>query len=328
MTTVRALHLRDGGALEWATLDLAPPGPREIAIEIHASGLNRADLLQRRGQYPAPPGAPATVPGLEYAGVVVARGEGAQRHAIGARVMGIVAGGGLAKGVVVHEDEALAVPEHLSFAEAAAVPEAFLTAHDALFTRAGLRAGEHVLVHAVASGVGSAGAQLALRAGARVTGTTRSPDKLEALAEKLGPLDLGGSVRGVVPDGAGHFAASVGPVDVLLDLVGASYFAEDLAVMAVSGRWILVGTLGGAKVELPLGAMLTKRLTLQGTVLRPRSRPEKIAVAQAFSERFGAELGAGRLAPILYGTHPVAEIEAAWASMSENQTVGKVVVTW
>ncbi len=327
MPEVRALTFGDRGAIAWGTLALPEPSPHEIAVRIVASGLNRADLLQRAGFYPAPPGAPAHVPGLEYAGVVVSRGSEAHRHALGAHVMGIVAGGGLAEQVVVHEDEALEVPPHLSLEHAAAVPEAFLTAHDALFTQASLQAGDRLLIHAVASGVGSAAVQLAGLHGAQVVGTTRSAAKLAALGQALDAWGLRRALRGVVAEG-GAFAAEVGEVDVILDLVGAAYFAETLAVIASRGRWIVVGALGGLKVELPLGVLLAKRLTLRGTVLRSRSLSEKIAVAAAFTRDFGPALATGRIGPVVDHVRPVGEIDQAWAAMSANDTVGKVVVAW
>lgn len=323
----RALYVRDGGALEWGTRTLPEPGPHEIVVDVAATGLNRADLLQRRGLYPAPPDAPPDILGLEYAGVVSARGPGAERHAVGARVMGIVGGGALAARVVVHEDEAMAVPPQLSLAQAAAVPEAFLTAHDALCEQGGMRAGDRVLIHAVASGVGSAAAQLASAAGAEVIGTTRTARKLERLAPALAAWRAETRLRGVVVED-GQFAAATGEVDLVLDLVGASYFAQNLAAIAPRGRWIVVGALGGVRVDLPLGTLLAKRLTLRGTVLRSRSRAEKIAVAAAFLRDFGDALATGRVGPIVDHVRPVADVEAAWAAMSANETVGKVVVAW
>lgn len=323
----RALYVRDGGALEWGTRTLPEPGPNEIVVDVAATGLNRADLLQRRGLYPAPPDAPPDILGLEYAGVVGARGPGAHRHALGAHVMGIVGGGALAARVVVHEDEAMVVPPHLSLEHAAAVPEAFLTAHDALFVQGDLRASDRVLIHAVTSGIGSAAVQLASAAGAHVIGTTRTAAKLDRLARALEAWEAQTRLRGVVVDG-NHFAAGSGEVDLVLDLVGASYFAENLAAIAPRGRWIVVGALGGLRVDLPLGTLLAKRLTLRGTVLRSRSRAEKIAVVASFLRDFGDALATGRVGPIVDHVRPVADVEAAWAAMSANETVGKVVVAW
>lgn len=317
----RALRFGPAGELTWGSVVLPPPGPHEVQVAVRASGLNRADLLQRRGLYPAPPGPTADIPGLEYAGEVVACGPGVTRHALGARVMGIVASGGLAEAVVVHEGEALAVPAHLSWAEAAALPEAVLTAHDALRTQAGMLAGERVLIHAVASGVGTAAAQLVALLGAQAVGTTRSADKLERL-RAIAP-----QLRVVVPED-GRFADAVGPVDVVLDLVGAAYFDETLRCTAPKARWIVVGALGGLSAELPLGTLLTKRLTLRGTVLRSRGLAEKRAVVEALERDAGAALHDGRLRPVLDRAWPVDALEAAWGAMASNSTVGKVVVTW
>lgn len=301
------------------SVDLAPAAQGEIEVEVAATGLNRADLLQQRGHYPAPPGVPQDVLGLEYAGTVVARGEGATQHAIGDRVMGIVGGGAFARRVVVHEREALPIPTRLSFAEAAAVPEAFITAHDALFTRAQVQKGDRVLIHAAASGVGTAAIQLARRVGATVVGTTRGAAKADVIRGL-------GAEAVVVEDG--KFADQVRPVDVIIDLVGAVYFAENLASIAILGRWVVLGLVGGGTVELPLGALLSQRITLVGSVLRARTRTEKIAASEAFQRDCGAALADGLLRPIVDEVFPIDSAAKAFRRMAENATIGKLVLEW
>lgn len=329
MATMRAIVIREAGGpevLEEARRPIPEPGPGEIRVRVHAVGLNRADLIQRRGHYPAPPGVPADVPGLEYAGVVDATGAGAGRWSVGARVMGIVGGGAYAEYVVVHEDEALAVPSPLSLEEAAAVPEAYLTAHDALFTQLGLRRGERVLVHAVGSGVGTAALQLAHAAGAHVFGTSRSAWKLERatalgleLAIDTSREDFAEVVRERT-DGHG--------VDVILDLVGAGFLAGNLRALATRGRMAVVGLVAGSRAELDLGLLLRKRITIVGTVMRSRSLEEKIQVARAFAETALPLFETGRLRPVLGETITPDDIRDAHRRMEENRTFGKIVMVW
>jgi putative PIG3 family NAD(P)H quinone oxidoreductase len=299
--------------------------PGHIRVRVHAAGLNRADLAQRRGHYAAPPGWPADIPGLEYAGEVEAVRD-VTRWKVGDRVMGLVGGGAQAELVAVQADEALAIPANLSFAEAAAIPEAFLTAYDALVTRGRLRAGERVLIHAVGSGVGTAAAQIAKHLGATVLGTSRSPDKL-ARAVVYG-LDHGIDTSG------GGFRDAVGePVDVVLDSLGGPAFADNLAVLAPRGRLVLLGFLAGSRVNGDLGPILRKRLEVIGTVMRTRGPEERAPLVHEFTGRmlplFDQRIEhATPLRPVLERTYPMTQLAEAHRVLERNETFGRVVVTW
>lgn len=324
---MRAVVIREPGGpevLELREVDAPTPARGEILVRVQAFGLNRADLLQRRGSYQTPAGVARDIPGLEYAGVVEACGPGARRFRPGDAVMGITAGAAYAEYVVVHEREALAVPAGWSAIEAAAIPEAFLTAYDALFVQLGLTAGETVLIHAVAGGVGLAALQLAKLAGARVLGTSRTPAKLERAAE-LG-LDAG-IVAGADWPQAVLREASQG-VDVVLDLVGGAYLAGNLEVLRERGRLIVVGLTAGARAELDLGRVLRKRLTLVGTVLRSRPLEEKVQLARTFEQRLAGALASRALRPVVELVLPAERVAEAHARMEANATVGKTVLTW
>jgi putative PIG3 family NAD(P)H quinone oxidoreductase len=319
---------RPGGpeVLQLAERPLPEPGPGEIRVRVHASALNRADLLQRRGQYPAPPGAPQDIPGLEYAGEVDAVGEGAGLWAVGNRVMGIVGGGGYAEYVTVHEREAMRIPQGLSFEEGAAIPEAFLTAYDALFTRLELLMGERVLIHAVGSGVGTAALQLARAAGAVTIGTSRSADKLARAAE-LG-LDVGIDTSREELAAALENATYGSGVHAVVDLVGGRILEESLRGLAQGGRVVVVGTVAGSKVELDLGLLLRRRIRIVGTVLRTRPLEEKIALAREFSSTVLPLLSSGKIRPVIDRVYPFSEIADAHRQMEENDTFGKIVLKW
>jgi putative PIG3 family NAD(P)H quinone oxidoreductase len=319
---------RPGGpeVLHLAERPLPEPGPGEIRVRVHASALNRADLLQRRGQYPAPPGAPQDIPGLEYAGEVDAVGEGAGLWAVGNRVMGIVGGGGYAEYVTVHEREAMRIPQGLSFEEGAAIPEAFLTAYDALFTRLELLMGERVLIHAVGSGVGTAALQLARAAGAVTIGTSRSADKLARAAE-LG-LDVGIDTSREELAAALENATYGSGVHAVVDLVGGRILEESLRGLAQGGRVVVVGTVAGSKVELDLGLLLRRRIRIVGTVLRTRPLEEKIALAREFSSTVLPLLSSGKIRPVIDRIYPFSEIADAHRQMEENDTFGKIVLKW
>jgi NADPH:quinone reductase len=302
------------------------PGPGEIRVRVHASALNRADLLQRRGTYPAPPGAPADVPGLEYAGEVEAVGEGAGLWAVGNRVMGIVGGGGHAEYVVVHEREAIRIPQPLSWEEAAAIPEAFLTGYDALFRQLDLKMGERLLIHAVGSGVGTAALQLARAAGATVIGTSRTAEKLRR-AEELG-LEVGVDTSREDLAEAVNQATYGSGVHAVLDLVGGKLLEASLRVVALRGRVVVVGTTGGTRAEVDLGLLLRRRIHLFGTVLRTRPLEEKIALAREFSNSVLPLLSSNRVRPVVDQVFPFRDIRKAHERMEENASFGKIVLTW
>lgn len=327
MATARAVVITGPGGTEVLSLgetEVADPGPGEVLIEIAAAGLNRADILQRRGFYPAPPGAVADVPGLEYAGTVAAVGAGVQSAAIGDRVMGIVAGGGMATRIVVHERELIPVPAGMALEQAAAIPEVFLTAFDALFVQGGLTMGQTALIHAVGSGVGTAAVQLATVAGARAIGTSRTADKLERCS------NFGLGDRILVGDGG--FASRVqelcGGADVILDTIGAAYLEENVRALAPRGRLVVVGLLGGVNGSAPLAVLLAKRASIIGTVLRSRPLEEKAALARRFAAEIVPLFEAGRLEPVIDRVLPMAEIAAAHDRMESNASFGKIVLRW
>ena len=325
---MKAVILTGAGGPEVISIGEVPKPevqPGQIRVRVRAAGINRADLLQRRGQYPAPPGWPADIPGLEYAGEVEAV-RGTTRWKVGDRVMGLVGGGAQAEMVVVHADEALAVPEGLSFVEAAAIPEVFLTAYDALVARGRLRAGERVLIHAIGSGVGTAAAQIARHLGATVIGTSRSADKL-ARALVYG-LDHG------IDTSATSFREGLSePVHVVLDAIGGPAFNDNLAVLAPGGRLVLLGFLAGSRTTADLGPMVRKRLEVIGTAMRVRSLAERKALVAEFAERmlplFDRRIEqAAPLRPVLQGSYPMGELAEAHRVMESNETFGKIVVEW
>lgn len=300
---------------------LPEPSKGEVRVRVRATAVNRADLLQRMGAYPAPPDAPADVPGLEIAGEIDAVGPGVERLAAGDRVFGLVGGGGYAEAVITHERALARIPEGLAFEQAAAVPEAFITAHDAIVGQAHLAGGECLLVHAVGSGVGTAAVQLGRALGAFVIGTARTADKLER-ARALG-LDAG-----VVPEG-GRFADAVRKIAepaVVLELVGGGYVDEDVRCIRTLGRIVLVGLLAGARHEVDLGRVLTKRARIFGTVLRARPLEEKLAVMRVFEEQVVPLFARGKLAPVIDTVMPLDDAAGAHARMASNAGFGKIVL--
>jgi NADPH:quinone reductase len=302
------------------------PGLGQIRVRVHASALNRADLHQRAGRYPAPPGAPADIPGMEYAGEVDALGPGATLWPIGTRVMGIVGGGAHAEFLCVHEREAIPMPANLAWEEAAAIPEVFLTAYDALFRQIDVRVGERVLVHAVGSGVGTATLQLANLAGATVFGTSRSPSKLVKARE----YGLDHTIDTSVGDWVTRVEELAGKdsIHAVVDLVGGVYFAGNLRVLASLGRVVLVGLVAGNRSDVDLSTVLRKRARIVGTMLRARALEEKIALAREFSELVVPLFEAGRLRPVIEHVLPFSHIRAAHELLESNATFGKVVLSW
>ena len=324
---MRAVVIPRPGDPEVLTVADAPtpePGRGQIRVRVRAAGVNRADLLQRRGAYPAPPGWPQEIPGLEYAGVVDAVGPGVVEWTTGARVMGLVGGGGYAEYVVVHEREAIPIPQGLAFEEAAAVPEVFITAHDALFTQMRLTIGERVLIHAVGSGVGTAALQLAKAAGAFVFGSSRTAAKLER-ARALGldvPIDTS---REDFVDVVLNRTAGEG-VHVVLDLVGAPYLEGNLRALAMKGRIVVVGLTAGREAPIDLGALLRKRLRISGTSLRARPLEEKIEAARRFRAHALPLLESGRVRPVVDGVWPLERAAEAHRRMEQNANFGKLVL--
>ena len=318
----------DVDVLSVGTHQVREPGPGELLVRVHGAGLNRADLLQRMGFYPAPSGAPADIPGLEYAGRVEAMGPLVRDFAVGDAVMGIVAGGAMASYVLVHERETLRAPRNLSLAEAAALPEVFLTAYDALFAHGQLTLGQVALIHAAGSGIGTAAIQLAKLAGALVVGTARSQKKLDACRDlKLG-LDHGLRVTDKTFYNLFKDATRGRLADVVLDTVGASYLAENLKTVAPLGKIVTIGLLGGATGEMPLGLLLQKRATLIGSVLRSRSLEEKAVLTQRFARDILPLFESGKLRPIVDRVMPASDIQEAHRYMASNETFGKVIISF
>jgi NADPH:quinone reductase len=323
-----AIITRPGGpdVLEVQERPTPVPSDHEVLIHVHASALNRADLLQREGHYPAPPGAPADIPGLEFAGEVAALGKDVTGWREGDRVFGVVGGGGNAEYLVADAQTVARVPSVLSWTDAAAIPEAFITAHDALVTQAGVRAGESVLIHAVGSGVGLASVQLARAWRATPYGTARTASKIEK-AREFGLADgivVGDDTMVIVP-AVERWTTGKG-IDVTLDLVAGAYVPAEIQAAAKRGRIMFIGTVAGRTATVPIGMILGKRLTLRGTVLRARSIDEKREVTAAFARDVVPLFESGVLGPTVDRVFPLVEIAAAHERLASNETFGKVVI--
>jgi putative PIG3 family NAD(P)H quinone oxidoreductase len=326
--SMRAVIITEFGDPEVLKVQSVPkpkPGPQEILVRVSASGLNRADLVQRVGKYPAPPDSPQDIPGLEYAGIVEAVGPDVDLWQEADRVMGIVGGGGYAEFVVVHERTAVRVPAGIGIQEAGGIPEVFMTAFDALFRQMNLSEGETVLIHAVGSGVGTAAVQLTQTAGVRAIGTSRTQEKVDRALE-LG-LDVG-----ILADDQWFervMEASGGEgVDVILDLVGGKYLEGNLRVMARGARQIVVGVPSGAKGEIDLRLLMGKRALLKGTVLRARPLEEKISLAREFEHRVCPLFAARKVRPIIDSMFRPEEVPEAHRVMSANLNFGKLLIVW
>jgi NADPH2:quinone reductase len=291
------------------------PGSGEILVRVRAAGLNGADMMQVAGGYPAPPGSPPDIPGLEFAGEVVACGPAAERFSTGDRVMSIVGGGGQAELVTVPERIAVPVPENLSWAQAGGAPEVFTTAHDAIFTQAGLVMGERLLVHGGAGGVGTAAIQLGAAAGARVTATVRNPDLRRGVAE------FGAEV--IAPEGF----AQRGPFDVILELVGAINLNDNLKALATGGRITVIGTGAGATGEIHLGLLMLKRARLHGSTLRARPLELKALTARALERSVLPLLAEGRVRVPVARTYPLDQVAEAYEHFRRGGKLGKIVLT-
>ena len=303
------------------------PAPGEVLVRVRATALNRADIMQRMGRYPAPAGSSQLVPGLEYAGEIVALGEGVRDWRTGERVMGIVAAGGHAELVVAHASTLARIPDALSWEQAAAVPEAFITAHDALVTQGSLAPGERVMVHAVGSGVGLAVVQVARALGARVFGTARTPDKLER-ARELGMDDgvVAGAELAAVTEAARAWSGGRG-VDVIVDLVGGAYVPAGIAALASKGRLVVVGLVAGREATVSLGDIRSKRLTIRGTALRSRTTAEKAEATRLFVHDVLPQLASGAIRPVIDRVLPLDRIREAHEAMQRDETFGKIVLT-
>jgi NADPH2:quinone reductase len=311
---VHAVVIRDG-RLHWEERDDPVPGDTELLVSVQAAGLNAADLVQRAGFYPAPPGWPADIPGMELAGEVVSVGRSVTLFTPGDRVMAVVGGGAQATLAFVDESHALAVPDSLPWPEAGGFPEAFSTAYDALFTQAALQMGERVLVSGAAGGVGTAGVQLAAEAGAIVTASVRNRDNRDAMATF-------GAHAVIAPGDEGD----AGPYDVVLELVGQASLTNVLPHLATWSRVVVIGVGSGGRMEIDLMQLMTKRARIGGSTLRARSRREKADVAAAVAVHVLPALASGRLTIPVSDTFPLAEAEAAYERFSAGGKLGKVVL--
>ena len=329
MEKMRAVVIASHGGVEGLVVrEVSCPAATadRVRVRVRAAALNRADILQRQGRYPAPPGAPSDIPGLEFAGEVEQVGNEVRGVRVGDRVFGITAGGAQAEYVVVPESTLAVIPPNLDWAEAAAVPEAFITAHDALFTQAALQMGERVLIHAAGSGVGLAAVQLARASGAITLGTSRTAEKLER-ARALG-LDETIVVRDDPPrfaDAVRELTKDAG-VAVILDLVGGSYLSANLDSLALKGRLLLVGTTAGASAPLDFGRVMGKRLRIMGTVLRARSTEEKALAVRLFSAHVIPLLEREMVRPVIDKVYSMDEVRLAHERVESNESFGKVVL--
>lgn len=323
MRAIRVSEPGDETVLELATAPSPELVPGSVRIRVVSAGVNRADLMQRQGLYPPPPGA-SDILGLECAGVVEAVGEGVDRWRPGDRVMALLAGGGYAEEVVVDAGSVLAVPDGLSLECAGAVPEVFLTVFLNVFELGGLREGGSLLVHGGGSGIGTAAIQMARVAGARVFATAGSEEKCAKC------LELGADAA--IDYRPGDFdervleATGGRGVEVVLDHVGGAYLDRNLRCLAIAGRQVTIGLMGGAKAEINLANLLSRRLQLIGSTLRARSLDEKARLVEGFVDRFGSPLAAGELAPIIDSVWPLAEAPEAHRRMASSAHFGKIVL--
>lgn len=327
MKAVTIKSFGDVNVLEIRDVPDAPPATLDrVRVRVRAAGLNRADILQRLGRYPAPPGYPQEIPGIEFAGEVESIGDEVREWKLGDRVFGIIGGGGQAEYVCVPANHLARIPENLDWAQAAAVPEVFMTAHDALFTQCGVTTGEYVLIHAAGSGVGTTAIQLVRAAGAFAYGTSRTADKLER-AKEFG-LNSSIAVNGdpaAFAEAVGEWTGGAG-VNVVLDLVGSAYLQANLRSLATGGRLIFVGTTSGSKAEIDYGVVMSKRLTIMGTSLRTRSAEEKATATRLFAQQVVPLLASGQVRPVIDKVFKMADVRAAHERIESNESFGKVVL--
>jgi NADPH2:quinone reductase len=310
---VKAVTVREGELFVEDHPD-PEPGSGEVLVKVLAAGLNGADMMQRRGLYPPPPGYPEDIPGLEFAGEVVALGRGARRFNEGDRVMAVIGGGAQAELATVHEREAMPVPERLGWPEAGGFPEVFMTAHDAIFTQAELQPGEHLLVHGGAGGVGTAAIQLARTTGARVTATVRREELRDAVAE------LGADV--IEPEGFEEH----GPFDVILELVGAPNLPTNVKSLATRGRLVVIGISAGAKGELNLGALMGNRGRVMASTLRSRPLEEKAEAARLLERSVLPLVASGAVKVPVHATYPLVQAAEAYDAFGAGGKLGKIVL--
>jgi putative PIG3 family NAD(P)H quinone oxidoreductase len=308
--------------LRWQTVDRPRPGPGEVLVRAHATAVNRADLLQRAGRYPVPPGA-SPILGLEVAGEIVALGEGVQRWSLGQRVCALLAGGGYAELVACHGDVLLAVPPRLSWTQAAALPEVLYTAYLNLVIEAGLQPGERVLVHAGASGVGTMAIQLCRELGSPVYATA-SAGKLRRLVELGADAAIDRAAEDFVTR-IKELTAGRG-VEVILDPVGAAYLRANLSLLARGGRMVVIGLLGGSRAEIDLGRLLINNQRVVGSVLRSRSLEQKAQITRQIEQRVWPLVAEGKIEAVIDRVLPIERADEAHALLKTNQTVGKVVL--
>ncbi|MEO8575927.1 MAG: NAD(P)H-quinone oxidoreductase [Gemmatimonadales bacterium] len=328
MSDMRAVVITAPGGPEVLEIQSRPipePGLNHIRVRVHSSALNRADISQRLGRYPAPPGVAPDISGLEYAGEVDTLGPDARMWEVGTRVMGIVGGGAHAEYLCVHEREVMPIPIELTWEEAAAIPEVFLTAYDAMFRQLHMRMGERFLIHAVGSGVGTAAVQLARVAGLNSIGTSRTPDKLR----RAGELGLTAGIHASADWPEKVLANTQGAgVHAILDLVGGGYLSGNLNVLAQRGRMISVGLTAGRSAELDMSALMRKRIHIMGTTLRARPIEEKITLVRDFADRVLPFFSSRRLKPVLDSVHSFNDIRDAHVLMESDSSFGKIILRW
>jgi NADPH2:quinone reductase len=325
MKRMKAIGIEKPGGpevLKLVELPVPVPGTGELLVKVRAAGINRPDVLQRKGGYPPPPGAPST-PGLEIAGEVTAVGEGGRRYKAGEAVCALVPGGGYAEYCIAAEDNALPIPPGFSFAEAAALPETYFTVWTNVFDRGRLQPGETLLVHGGSSGIGTTAIQLAHAFGSTVVVTAGSEEKCEACVRLGASLAINYRTQDFVTVLKGKGIAP----DVILDMVGGDYVGRNLQAAAMHGRIVIIAFQQGSKLEAEFLPLMLKRLTLTGSTLRPRSVAEKAGIARALEERVWPLLAQGRCKPVMFKTFPLAEAAAAHRLMESSAHIGKIVLT-
>jgi len=312
---MRAVVIKDGQIVIEQRPD-PEPAAGETLVKVYSAGLNGADILQRAGLYPPPPGVPADMPGMELAGEIIANGPAANRFPVGERVMGLIAGAGQAELAVLNERMLMAVPDKVDWASAGGLPEVFTTAHDALFTQCGLQPGERLLVHGAAGGVGTAAVQLGRAAGARVTATVRNPEHRQGVAS------LGAAVLDP------QEFVDEGPYDVILELVGAPNMPDNLRALQTHGRISVIGTSAGAAIELNLGLLMARRGCIRGSTLRGRALEDKALTARAVERSVLPLFASGHLRVPVAATYPLDEAAKAYDRFAAGGKLGKIVLTF